>query len=77
MRKPFDCPMCGKRFTTKHGTKMHIDQVHGIDAAHPRRRPKPERVEREQSLADISIEAHLKQAMGEPLDELEQSLIFD
>ena len=77
MRKPFDCPKCGKRFTTKHGTLEHIITVHGSGAAEPRVRPKPPRHDTDQSLADISVEAHLKQAMGEELDELEASLIFD
>ena len=33
MRKPFDCPRCGKCFKTKSGAQMHIDNVHGADAA--------------------------------------------
>jgi len=55
---------------------MHIDQVHGDGAAKARKRPKPPRPpEHEMSLAEISIEARLKRAMGEPLDPLEESLI--
>jgi len=76
MRKPFGCPKCGKVFSTKHGTAMHIDQKHG-GGVEPRKRKAPSQIEREQSLADISVEAHLKRAMGEPLDALEESLIFD
>lgn len=77
MRKAFDCPKCGKCFTTKHGTAMHIEQVHGTIAAEPRKRPKHPRYERDPSLADISVDAYLKRAMGEPLDPLEKSLIND
>jgi uncharacterized C2H2 Zn-finger protein len=76
MRKPFDCPKCGKCFTTKHGAADHIRDLHGGEIE-PRKRKAPPRVEREMSLADISIEAHLKRAMGESLDPLEESLIFD
>lgn len=55
---------------------MHIDQVHGAGVAQARKRPKPPKPpEREMSLAEISIEARLKRAMGEPLDPLEESLI--
>lgn len=76
MRKPFDCPKCGKVFTTHRGATDHIQDVHG-GGVEPRKRPKPPKVEREPSLADISVEAHLKRAMGESLDPLEESLIFD
>jgi|GEM_PF-6000929 len=76
MRKPFDCPRCGKCFTTKLGAQMHIDAVHGADAAKARKRPKPPKPpEREMSLAEIAVEAHLKRAMGDELDPLEESLI--
>lgn len=76
MRKPFDCPKCGKCFGSRHGTARHIVDVHG-GGFEPRKRPKPQIIDREMSLADISVEAYLKRAMGEPLDELEESLIFD
>jgi hypothetical protein len=75
MSKKWDCPACGKPFYSKRSTAQHIKDVHGEATVDPRRRklppPKPER---EMSLADISVEAHLKVAMGMPLDELEQSL---
>lgn len=76
MRKPWQCRKCGKNFTTKHGAEQHGRDAHGAELE-PVKRKKPPRTEREPSLADISVEAHLKLAMGEPLDELEQSLIFD
>lgn len=76
MRKPFDCPLCGKCFGSKQGAQMHIDQVHGEGTVKARKRPKPPRPsEREMSLAEISVEARLKRAMGDPLDPLEESLI--
>ena len=76
MRKPFDCPSCGKCFTTKSGAQMHIDAVHGADAAQARKRPKPPKpTEWEMIMAEIADEVRLKRLMGEPLNPLEESLI--
>jgi hypothetical protein len=67
---------CKKPFATRQGAVQHSIDKHG-EELEPVRRKKPPREEREPSLADISVEAHLKRAMGEPLDALEESLIFD
>ena len=74
MRKPWQCPKCGKPFHSKKSALQHGRDAHGIQIA-PVKRAKPKREDSEPSLADISVEAHLKQAMGEPLDPLEESLI--
>lgn len=80
MRKAWKCPKCGHYFTTRHGTIAHMRDKHGIENGEPVKRekqPKKERDYADMSLAEISIEASMKQAMGEPLDPLEESLIFD
>lgn len=66
------CSRCGKSFKSRKGTDMHIRDVH---------RGKGHRVtviradDGELSLADIAVDAELKRAMGEPLTDLEASLL--
>lgn len=82
-----ECQYCGKVMKTPKGRSAHEHMVHGhgmTPEAHAkaveRRRKRNARLEAEsqyQSLADMAIEASLKSAMGEPLDDLEASLIFD
>lgn len=64
------CPLCDKHTKDANGLYMHMKAKHGAKAA----RAHDQRPEPEMSLADISIQAHLKMAMGEELDPLEQSL---
>ncbi len=77
MRKSWECPCCGKCFMSERGTRDHIRDAHHTDSA-PRRRPKPPKPDRELSIADQMIDAQLRQAMGEQLDETELWLVdFD
>lgn len=72
--KPFSCSRCQKRFTTRHGAEMHIRDTHDqgeVLKVKPPRHPRT----REESMAEIAVDALLKRSMGEPLDELESSLI--
>ena len=69
--KNFMCPKCSKRFTTTKGAIMHITDVHG-GGVKPRKRDKRVTKEQEESLADISVNAFLKVAMGGELDPLER-----
>ena len=87
MSQRLECQYCGKVLKTPKGRGAHEQMVHGHGVppeAHAkaveRRRRRNARLEAEsqrQSLADIAVEASLKAAMGEPLDDLEASLIFD
>lgn len=76
MRKRLKCMRCGKPFNSRQGAIQHSIDKHG-EELEPVPNERPAREEQEQSLADISVEAHLKRAMGEELDPLEESLIFD
>lgn len=65
------CSRCGRTFKTRRATEDHIRMKHHgngkrIDARRP---------DREESLADISIDAEIKRLSGEPLDPLEESLL--
>ncbi len=73
MASELSCPHCSKHLRDANSLYQHMKAKHGAAAA----RKLDQRPEREMSLADISVEARLKQAMGEPLDALEESLIFD
>lgn len=75
MRKNYDCPKCGKIFHTWDGTANHIEDVHAGVGEPRNRRDARQTSQPYESLADISVEAELKVLMGEPLDELEASLI--
>lgn len=69
MGKPWDCPRCGKPFTTSRGVVDHGRDKHGAEIE-PRRRRKPEPgPEREPSFAERDIAARLAVAMGEPTDD--------
>lgn len=75
MTKKWRCPICKKRFKRPNSVGNHARDAHGEVVA-------AERVDKtededDRSLADIAVEAELKRAMGEPLDPLEDSLIFD
>lgn len=77
MTKTWDCPKCGKCFTSQHGTRDHIRDAHGGGIDPRKRKRAPVRDDSDMSLADIAVEAELKRLMGEPLDALEESLLND
>lgn len=66
--KPFKCSRCGKRFTTPHGTEMHIAEKHdgGTVEKHV---PRHERDDYEPSMAETLIDATIAHACGEEVDD--------
>lgn len=65
------CSRCNRVFSSLQGVSQHIQTIHKGKGF----RVSAHRPEREESLADIAVEAHIKRAMGEPLDPLEESLL--
>jgi len=62
------CPKCGKRLADFNGVRQHLYHKHKIKTPKPKRDDDP-------SLAEIAIEATIKANSGEPLSDLEKSLI--
>ena len=51
--KPYECNRCKRRFTTLHGTRLHITTIHkGVGQAQKVPKKEPE----EQSIAEMLIE---------------------
>ena len=86
---PAKCPWCGRWFASEdsrydHARAKHLDKSlkdilpASVVARRARQaeRDRARQAEQEhESLADIAIDATIRQSMGEPLTDLEQSLV--
>ena len=67
------CSRCGRSFGNRDAADRHIRDKHKGGGT----RVSVIRAEREDSLADVAVEAERKRAAGEPLDAMEKALIGD
>lgn len=81
MSERIPCPYCARTFGTENDLRQHIlyrgrkraDHAAGRNLL--RRAPRPAHEDDEPSMAEMAIEATIKRDSGEPLTDLERSLL--
>lgn len=70
-QKHWMCSTCSKRFADPRSIPNHVKDAHGGDGQAVRvpKSERRQREEREQSMADLAVQAQIDRAMGIPNDD--------